>query len=138
MTEDRNQQKPRAGIGGQPQQQQGSGAKQQGMGSQKGPGQQQAFTTQQDQRQAGGMNSPQQQPGMGAQPQALARQIRPQMTVVDSQGKHVGTVDSCEGNRIKLTKGDSTSGQHSYLDTSQIASVDGGQIRLSGGAQFLS
>jgi rRNA processing protein Gar1 len=37
--------------------------------------------------------------------------IREHMEVVDSTGKHVGTVDKVEGERIKLTRKDSGDGQ---------------------------
>ena len=157
MTQDRNQQNRGAGQqqqqGGQQQQQQGAGGKQQGAGSQQRTGQQQAFSNQGQmpsgsdvnqqgagmgsQRQSGGISGSQ-QGGMSGQSQQFAQQIRPHMEVVDNRGQHVGTVDSCEGNRIKLTKSDSSSGQHRFLQLNQVESVDGGQVRLSGGAQFLS
>ncbi len=150
MTQDGNQRKSGAGLRGQ-QQQQGSGGKQgagqQGMGRQQGSqhgasGQQQAFTTQQERSPQGTAVNQQmggrQAGGMAGQSQKFAQQIRPHMEVVDNRGQHVGTVDSCEGDRIKLTKSDSSSGQHRYLQLSQVEAVEGGQIRLSGGTQFPS
>jgi hypothetical protein len=47
------------------------------------------------------------------------------MEVVGSDGKHVGTVDRVEGQRIKLTKKDSGaaghSGHHHFLDWKLVA-----------------
>jgi hypothetical protein len=36
--------------------------------------------------------------------------IREHMEIVGSEGKHIGTVDKVEGERIKLTKTDSPDG----------------------------
>ena len=55
---------------------------------------------------------------------ADATQIRPHMTVLGSDGGHVGTVDAVEGNRIKLTKRDAADQHHHYLDMGQVARVD--------------
>ncbi|MEO6717465.1 MAG: DUF2171 domain-containing protein [Novosphingobium sp.] len=56
------------------------------------------------------------------------------MEVIGADGAHVGTVDSIEGDRIKLTKSDSGvgahSGHHHYLPLSQVSGVDGNQVRL--------
>jgi uncharacterized protein DUF2171 len=38
---------------------------------------------------------------------AQSMDIREHIEIVDSEGKHVGTVDKVEGERIKLTKTDS-------------------------------
>ncbi|MBV9563470.1 MAG: DUF2171 domain-containing protein [Bradyrhizobium sp.] len=57
--------------------------------------------------------------------------IREHMEIVDSEGKHVGAVDKVEGDRIKLTKTDSPDGQHHFIETKQVASVEGGKVKLS-------
>ena len=57
-----------------------------------------------------------------------ASQIREHMEVVGSDGKHVGTVDKVEGDRIKLTKQDDPDGtaqHHHYLPVSSVGSVVG-------------
>lgn len=55
--------------------------------------------------------------------------IRERMEVVGSDGKHVGTVDHLEGNRVKLTKSDPTAkDQHHYLGIDQVARVEGGKV----------
>jgi hypothetical protein len=45
-------------------------------------------------------------------------------------GIHVGTVDKVEGERIKLTKGDSRDGRHHFLEKSQVASSEGNKVNL--------
>src|SRR5262245_32685890 len=47
--------------------------------------------------------------------------IKEHMDVADCDGRHVGTVDEIEDNRIKLTRSDSADGSHHYVD---IDSVD--------------
>ncbi len=68
-------------------------------------------------------------------------QIREHMEVIGADGVHVGTVDGIEGDRIKLTKKDSSAqiegatgeheGHHHYISTGLIADVEGDQVRLS-------
>ncbi len=46
------------------------------------------------------------------------------MEVVGSDGKHVGTVDKIEGDRLKLTRNDPDAmGEHHYLRLEAISSV---------------
>jgi hypothetical protein len=52
------------------------------------------------------------------------------MEVVDDRGQHVGTVDHIEDDRLKLTRKDSSDGQHHYVTLSQIAGIEGDRIRL--------
>lgn len=54
----------------------------------------------------------------------IASRIRQHMEVVCSLGVHVGTVDHLEGDRIKLTRKDSTDGRHHFIDSTLVASVD--------------
>ena len=55
---------------------------------------------------------------------AQASDIRKHMEVRDSAGVHVGTVDSVADNRIKLTRIDSTDGEHHYVPLSSVARGD--------------
>src|SRR3546814_13565342 len=62
--------------------------------------------------------------------------IREHMTVVGADGVHVGTVDHLDGERIKLTKGDSPQtgdgegARHHYLPAGLVAAVEGDIVRL--------
>ena len=53
-----------------------------------------------------------------------ATAIKEHMEVVDASGQHVGTVDSIEGDFIKLTRSDASDARHHYLDIDAVASVD--------------
>lgn len=51
--------------------------------------------------------------------------IREHMEVLGSDGEHVGTVDRCEGDSLKLTKNDpAAGGEHHYIPLAWINSVD--------------
>jgi hypothetical protein len=60
-------------------------------------------------------------------------QIREHMEVIGADGARVGTVDSVEGDRIKLTKADSGShaGHHHYIAGGLVATIEGDKVRLS-------
>jgi hypothetical protein len=74
-----------------------------------------------------------QQGGGGQQGgQQFAGQLAKHQEVVDSNGQHVGTIDHVDGDRIKLTRKDSPDGEHHYISLSDIAGVEGDQVRLSG------
>lgn len=64
--------------------------------------------------------------------------IREQMEIIGADGVHVGTVDSVEGSRIKLTRKDSGEGSHKghhhYIPGALVAEVEGDRIRLSANA----
>ena len=61
-----------------------------------------------------------------------ALQIFEHMTVVGSDGEHVGTVGTVEGSRIKLTTSDETSGgEHHYVPLAKVESVDGETVHLT-------
>ena len=66
-------------------------------------------------------------------------QIREGMEVIGADGVHVGTVDRIEGQRIKLTRADSGSGEHEghhhFLSAGLIAVVEGDRVRLSATAE---
>jgi len=68
-------------------------------------------------------------------------QIKEHMEVIGADGVHVGTVDHVDGDRIKLTKKDSSaevdgaegghSGHHHYVSIGLVADIEGDQVRLS-------
>lgn len=71
-----------------------------------------------------------------------ASAIREHMEVIGADGAYVGTVDKVEGDRIKLTKKDSSAqiegagegahtGHHHYISLGLIAGIEGDQVRLS-------
>lgn len=62
-------------------------------------------------------------------------QLREHMEVIDANGDHCGTIDSIDGDRIKLTRRDSTDGQHHYVEMGQVAGIEGGQVRLNSTSQ---
>ena len=68
--------------------------------------------------------------------------IREDMVVIGADGARVGVVDKVEGERIKLTKADSSvqlegaeggahAGHHHYISLGLVAGVEGDQVRLS-------
>ena len=65
--------------------------------------------------------------------------LREHMEVIGADGVHVGTIDSIEGDRIKLTKRDSGAGfeqgshadHHHYLPLGLVAEIEGDKVRLS-------
>lgn len=69
----------------------------------------------------------------------FAGQIREHMAVIGADGAHVGTVDHIDGDRIKLTRKDSSAGlagethegHHHYLPLALVATVEGDAVRLS-------
>lgn len=91
----------------------------------------------QSQQTQGGTRQPQQfeaqtsrQPSGSGMDSRFADQIREHMEVVDGSGMHVGTVDHIEGDRIKLTKADSGTGEHKYLPLNLVAGIEGNKVRL--------
>jgi hypothetical protein len=71
-----------------------------------------------------------------------ASAIREHMEVIGADGVHLGTVDKIDGDRIKLTKADSSvqmegaeggahAGHHHYISLGLVAAVEGNQVRLS-------
>lgn len=61
----------------------------------------------------------------------LLQQIREDMTVVGSDGEHVGTVDKIRGDQVILTRKDSADHHHHSVNCSLIDSVEGDQVRLT-------
>lgn len=64
--------------------------------------------------------------------------IKEHAEIVGADGVHVGTVDHVEGDRIKLTKKDSGTGEHKghhhYISLGLVADVEDGKVRLSANA----
>jgi hypothetical protein len=60
-----------------------------------------------------------------------ASQIREQMEVKGSDGKHVGTVDGLEGERIRLASG----GMMHTIELDAVEEVEGGVVKLKQTAQ---
>jgi len=58
-------------------------------------------------------------------------QIKEHAEVIGADGVHVGTVDHVQGDRIKLTKKDSSDEKHHFIATSLVAEVEDGTVRLS-------
>lgn len=59
--------------------------------------------------------------------------IKEHMDVADSTGRHVGTVDSLDDNRIKLTRSDSSDGSHHYVDIDSVETVEDNRVTLKVG-----
>lgn len=59
----------------------------------------------------------------------MSDQIREHMTIVASDGEHVGIVDGLEGDRIKLTRNEE--GLHRFLPLICVADIEGDEVRLS-------
>jgi hypothetical protein len=60
-----------------------------------------------------------------------ATQIKEQMEVRGSDGKHVGTVDGMDGQRIRLASG----GMMHTIDLNAVDEIKGGVVRLKQTAQ---
>jgi hypothetical protein len=62
--------------------------------------------------------------------------VKKHMEVIGADGVHVGTVDSVDDDRIKLTKKDSGShsDHHHYISAGLVAEVEGDRVRLSANA----
>lgn len=62
--------------------------------------------------------------------------IQPHMEIYGADGARLGTVDSVEGDRIKLTKADGGSHKHHhhYISGGLVAAVEGDRVRLSANA----
>ncbi|MGI4878094.1 MAG: DUF2171 domain-containing protein [Janthinobacterium lividum] len=61
-------------------------------------------------------------------------QIKEHANIIGADGVHVGTVDHVDGDRIKLTKTDSSDQHHHYISGGLVAEVEDGTVRLSANA----
>lgn len=59
--------------------------------------------------------------------------IKEHMEVSDATGRHVGTVDEVEDNRIKLTRSDSPDGAHHYVDWESVDRIEDNRVYLKQG-----
>jgi hypothetical protein len=60
--------------------------------------------------------------------------IKKHTEVIGADGVHVGTVDHVQGDRIKLTKSDSSDHKHHFVSGGLVAEVEGDRVRLSANA----
>lgn len=65
-----------------------------------------------------------------------ASQIREHMKIVGPDGRHIGTVDCIEGDKIKMTKSDSKDGQHHYVAVSDVETIQNGEVCLNKNAKL--
>jgi hypothetical protein len=65
------------------------------------------------------------------QPGEFEMEICANMEVVDANDQHVGTVESIEGDRIKMFEKDALDPKELFLNRSQVAEVDINKVRLS-------
>ena len=56
--------------------------------------------------------------------------IKEHMEVADANGRHIGTVDEVEDDRIKLTRSDSDSGRHRFLMLDDVDKIDDNRVYL--------
>ena len=56
--------------------------------------------------------------------------IKEHMEVVGKNGQHVGTVDEKDGDRVKLTRTDSSDGKHHYIDADMVDRVEDNRVYL--------
>ena len=56
--------------------------------------------------------------------------IKEHMEVADANGRHIGTVDEIEDDRIKLTRSDSETGQHRFLLLDDVDRIDDNRVYL--------
>ena len=69
----------------------------------------------------------------------MKNEIKENMEVIGADGVHVGTVDTIEGNRIKLKTSDDHGkhkGHHHYIELGFVAGVEGSKVRLSANADI--
>ena len=59
--------------------------------------------------------------------------IKEHMEIADSAGQHVGTVDEVDGDRIKLTRTDSSDGMHHFIPVDQVEKIDDNRVYLKQG-----
>jgi hypothetical protein len=53
------------------------------------------------------------------------------MEVVDANDQHIGTVETVEGDRIKLMNDDALDPKQLYIDKSLVAKIDANKVYLS-------
>jgi hypothetical protein len=68
---------------------------------------------------------------VGASVWRTKMEIYAHMEVVDTNDQHVGTVETVEGDRIKLMNDDALDPKQLYIDKSRVAKVDANKVYLS-------
>ncbi len=56
--------------------------------------------------------------------------IKQHMEVADAAGRHLGTVDEVEDDRIKLTRSDSSDGAHHYVPIDDVEKIADNRVYL--------
>lgn len=64
--------------------------------------------------------------------------LKEHMEVVDAAGQHIGTVDSVENDKIKLTRSDSADNMHHYLLVDDVDKIDDNRAWLKQGSSVSS
>jgi len=59
--------------------------------------------------------------------------IKEHMEVSDINGRHLGTVDSVDGDFIKLTRSDSADGQHHRIPIDAVEKIEENRVWLKAG-----
>ncbi|WP_374407777.1 DUF2171 domain-containing protein [Pelagerythrobacter sp.] len=62
--------------------------------------------------------------------------IKEHMEVADANGRHVGTVDEVNDDKIKLTKSDSADEIHHFLSLDDVEKIDDNRIYLKAEARI--
>lgn len=62
--------------------------------------------------------------------------IKEHMEIADSNGKHVGTVDEVEDERIKLTRTDSDDNMHHFISLDAVDRLDDNRVYLKEGTKL--
>ncbi len=60
--------------------------------------------------------------------------IKEHMEVCDSAGRHIGTVDETQDDRIKLTRSDSSDGSHHFVDWDTVDRIEDNRVYLKAGS----
>ena len=57
--------------------------------------------------------------------------ISENMEVVDANGKHIGIVQSVDGERINLVEDDALDPRKPFVNRSEVTAVDGNKVRIA-------
>ena len=60
--------------------------------------------------------------------------IKEHMEVTNFEGQHLGTVDDVDGDKIKLTRSDSSDNMHHYMPLDSVDRIDDNRVYLKQGA----
>lgn len=56
--------------------------------------------------------------------------IKEHMEVTNFEGQHLGTVDDVDGDKIKLTRSDSSDDMHHYMPLDSVDRIDDNRVYL--------